>query len=87
MNLAQELLQEIGEGESPAANAIARAAALRVDAVQKLIDSEGFDGNKLAQAVSTKKLSAIDDVMVALVGNDKARKKAIDNIKKVLSKM
>jgi len=66
-----------------AADSIARSAALNPKAVLKLIERQGWDGDKLAELIHAKKVDAMD-VMVALVGNKKGMAQAIKKIEKSL---
>ena len=67
-----------------AASYIARQGAFRKDAVQKLIDNNNWDGDKLASLVKSKGKELVDLILVALVGNDKAKKVAIKKIDSLL---
>ena len=79
-----EKLNNLLEGDSEAATYIARQAGLRADKVDLLIKELGIDGADFASAIAGKKLSAMDDVLTALVGNAKHMKSAKAKIKKVL---
>ena len=61
---------------------IAKRTALRVSAVEGWLKENDIDAEKMAQLVSKMNLKQALDLSVAFIGNEKAKKKAIEKIKK-----
>ena len=73
-----------GSTNQLAAESIARKGAFRVDAVLKLLETNDWDGVALATMVSSGKVE-VEDILIALVGNDKSRNEAIQTISSILN--
>ena len=61
---------------------IAKRAALRESAVEEWLKENNVDAEKMAQFVSKMNLKQALDLSVAFIGKEKARKAAIEKIKK-----
>ena len=61
---------------------IAKRASLRTSAVEEWLKENSIDAEKMARLVSKMNLKQALDLSVAFVGKEKAKKAAIEKIKK-----
>jgi len=75
------------ENDKIAAEYIARMGGLNSNSVLEFLHTENIEGDKLAQAIHSEKISATNELLIALVGNDESRKKAIKRVKEILKEL